>query len=157
MGVRFVSIFVLKTNPINRSNIKIIYNISIPIELRGEDRLYWDQRYTGVCDVLVILIHFNSSGTHFDNFVYVNPGEGHDICDNTKKYTIPNDSFGGSNRYIIVQWPYYNIDHSYTVVWKFWIERDIVENLPSDTIRINIIILISRQIIKRGIKNERKC
>ncbi|KKM15716.1 hypothetical protein LCGC14_1693230 [marine sediment metagenome] len=123
-----------------REEWKILYNISIPIDLKGKDRLYWEQRYTGECDVLTLLIHWDTSGTNFDNFIYAPDGI-NDICDNTKMYTIPNDSFGGSDRFVLViRGVHLNYLYTLHMYWKFWIERDIVETSEvSNTIGIDLI------------------
>jgi len=104
--------------------VYILYNFSIPIELQEGDVIYWHQKYNGECDVLDILIHWDYSGTHFDNFVY-HKDAGY-ICENTKKYTI--GGLGTINRsriHVIIKKSYTNVDYSYHLTWQFWIERDI--------------------------------
>jgi len=118
---------------------KILYNISIPIKLYGGDELYWYQDYGYECDVLTILYQYGGIQSMI-TFGYINPGEPHDICENTKKYTIPNDSFGGNDTYVIIKRHPTLRSYDHHLTWEFWIERDIVEASPNnETIGINIM------------------
>jgi len=121
---------------VSREEWEILYNITIPIELKGKDRLYWHQKYSGECDSLQISYQYGGVLDYL-MFTWLIPGYS-DSCDNTVIRTVPNDSFGGSNTYLIARRSIaLNTHYIYSLTWEFWIERDIVEK-TNESIGIDI-------------------
>ncbi len=122
---------------------EILFNISIPIKLHSYDMLYWHSQYSGECDVLSIIFHWRpppingTSGTSF----YPHPDYS-DICDDRHCHNLYNiGTHDDDNPYILVKRRGFlnPKGYLYHLTWKFWIERDIVENQPNDIIGINLM------------------
>ncbi|HEC38636.1 hypothetical protein LCGC14_0695430 [marine sediment metagenome] len=124
---------------------EILYNISIPIPLKsGRDRLYWYNRFEDGCDDLTIIFYFRpipEGGSGGDAF-YIYPDD-NDVCDQRKYHDAGNFSPDNrNNTFVLVKRRGFlnPKGYLYHLTWKFWIERDIVENQPND---INDIIGIN--------------
>ncbi len=148
----------------------IIYNISIPIKLHSSDMLYWYNHYVGGrCSVLQIIFYWRPDPPNAYGGVAFYPVQGdNNICEMRFYHSIGNIGTDyGDNTFVIIQKNHDSRGFYYKIDWRFWIEREIVENppndIPSNIIGLNImplllallcigVILISTQTIKRGIK-----